>query len=231
MVGPWICARQPSSPFLAGAPPGPSPVPGHSVVICDTLLIVNDSSDLRSSRLASGLSTAALARAAGTSASNVAAYERGVKNPEPLTLARLYALIAVGSNSPIFVHNLLTVPAASAVLRSGLRHGWGSADLLRVVRECLSNAKWAVSQADHAAFMFAPSTTGDRRWDALLAGAIEHHCLKAGVDVPAWTRGKTAGGFWFVGSNKNLHAYALANSPTPLRVRGVLLDPDDLVSV
>ncbi|MHB8246118.1 MAG: helix-turn-helix domain-containing protein [Acidimicrobiales bacterium] len=192
---------------------------------------MNGSSDLRSSRLASGLSAAALARAAGTSASNVAAYERGVKDPEPKTLARLYALISAGSNSPIFVYNLLTVPATSAALRSGLRHGWGSADLLRVVRECLSNTKWVVSRTDRDAFMFAPSTTGDRRWDALLAGAIEHHCLKAGADVPAWTHGRTAGGLWFVGSNESLHAYALTSSPTSLRVRGVLLDPDDLVSV
>lgn len=188
-------------------------------------------SDLRCLRLSSGLTTAALARAAGTSESNVAAYERGAKNPAPETLARLHALIAAGSGSPIFVHNLLTVPAAAAALRGGLRKGWRTADLLRVVRECLSNARWAASQIDRDAFMLAPSTTGDRRWDALLAGAVEHDCLEAGAPVPVWTHGKTAGGLWFVGDNHDFYAHALANSPTPLRLRGVLLDPADLTSV
>jgi len=198
-------------------------------LITDTMLVMLVTEDLRSERLAAGVSAAALARAAGTSETNVAAYERGAKEPSPATVGRLRLLLAAGAQSPIFRFRLLTVPAAAAAIRRGLRQGWSTADLLRVVRECLSNAKWAAAPADRSAFFSPPSTTGDRRWDALLAGAVEHYCLEKGYDVPGWTRGKAVRGLWFV--TAGAAPLALASSPPSLRVRGVVLDRAELTSV
>ena len=95
----------------------------------------------------------------------------------------------------------------------------------------MSNAKWAVAPADRSAFFSAPSTTGDRRWDALLAGAVEHYCLGNGYEVPSWTRGKSVRGLWFVTGDPALAACTSACSPPSLRVRGVVIDPADLTSV
>ncbi len=186
---------------------------------------------LRQERLASGLTAAQIAHAAGTSESNIAAYERGDKNPNPATLERVCHLLRAGATSPIFMNKLMTVPAAAAGVRHGIRHGWSTTDLLRVVRECLSNSRWATTEADVAAFFSAPSTTGDRRWDALLAGVVEDLCLRSGRPAPAWTRGHALGTFWFVSDNRAFDAYALARSPLSLKIRGVMIDPDNLVSV
>jgi transcriptional regulator with XRE-family HTH domain len=186
---------------------------------------------LRSARQQSGLSLAAVARAAGTSASNVSAYERGAKRANDATQTRLEAAVRAGADSPIHRNRLVTVPAAAAAIRAGLRHGWVTADLLRVVRELRSNAKHLRNDTDRAAFYARPSTTGDRRWDALLAGVTEMDALRDGQDVPAWARGHDLPHLWFVGSSPSLHPHALVHTPSPLAVRGIVLDGAALESV
>lgn len=187
--------------------------------------------ELRSERRRAGLTLKDVARAAGTSETNVAAYERGAKQPNEETAARLAAMVRVGADSPIHRNRLLTVPAAAAELRRGLRHGWATVDLLRVVRELVANAKWLQSAGDVDAFLSAPSTTGDPRWDAMLAGTAELLALHAGHAVPRWTAGKELGHLWFVSSLPPTDAYALAHTPSPLRIRGVVVDEASLASV
>ena len=187
--------------------------------------------ELRSARQESGLNLATVARAAGTSATNVSAYERGAKRANADTLARLDAAVRAGSHSPIHRNRLVTVPAAAAAIRSGLRHGWSTADLLRIVRELRNNAAHLRNDTDLAAFYARPSTTGDRRWDALLAGVTEMDALRDGRDVPGWARGHDLPHLWFVGSSPSLHAHALVHTPASLAVRGVVLDGASLESV
>ena len=161
----------------------------------------------------------------------MSAYERGAKLPQASTLERLDAVIAAGEHSPIHERSLLTVAATAAALRVGLRAGWSTADLLRLVREMRSNAKFVETPVDRAAFFAAPSTTGDQRWDAMLAGSVEDLALRSGFDPPTWCAGHALPTFWFVGSTPGLHAYAFARSPFPLQVRGVMVDPADLEAV
>lgn len=187
--------------------------------------------ELRSARRESGLSLATVARAAGTSATNVSAYERGTKRANDATLARLCAAVRAGSDSPIHRNRLVTVPAAAAAIRSGLRRGWSTADLLRIVREFRSNAEHLRNDTDRDAFYAQPSTTGDRRWDALLASVTEMDALRDERDVPAWARGHDLPHLWFVGSSPSLHPHALVHTPAPLAVRGIVLDGAALESV
>ncbi|MEO6988891.1 MAG: helix-turn-helix transcriptional regulator [Aquihabitans sp.] len=187
--------------------------------------------ELRSARQESGLSLAAVARAAGTSATNVSAYERGAKRASDATRARLWAAVQAGSDSPIHRNHLVTVPAAAAAIRSGLRRGWSTADLLRVVRELRSNASHLGNDADRAAFYAQPSTTGDRRWDALLASVTEMDAPRDRREVPAWARGHELPHLWFVGSSPSLHPHALVHTPSALAVRGIVLDGASLESV
>lgn len=186
---------------------------------------------LRERRRKAGLTARQVAEAIGTAESNVAAYERGDKVPNAATLARLEQAIGAGASSRVYVNGLLTVPAAAAAIRRGLRSGWPTRDLLRVVRESRANAAWVTSTADVQLFMAAPSTTGDRRWDALLAGSTEELALRRSAPVPAWTRGHALRTLWFVSGRRAFDAYALAHSPPSLKVRGVLIDPADLESV
>ena len=173
----------------------------------------------------------AVARASGTSESNVSAYERGAKIPNPVTMARIGTAIGAGADSPVHTRSLLSAPAAAATIRYGLRESWTTADLLRVVREMRSNFAMIQAGADVALFFAEPSTTGDQRWDAMLAANVEDLALGRGLPVPKWTRGHALSTFWFVGSSPSLDAYAFAHSPMSMQVRGVMVDPTDLASV
>ena len=144
---------------------------------------------LRDRRTAAGLSLRQVARAAGTSATNISSYERGTKTPNARTLRRLLAAIEAGSSSPIYRMNLLTAPALSSSLRKAVRDGWTTTDRLRLVREMRSNFRHVENQADRDAFLAEPSTTGDARWDALAAGNVENIAIRAGLAVPEWSRG------------------------------------------
>lgn len=187
--------------------------------------------DLRANRRARGLTLAAVARAAGTSETNVSAYERGAKRPGAATVTRLAAAIDAGAQSPIHMYRLMTAPAAAAEIRAGLRAGWPTGDLLRVVREMRSNAHWLSGGNDMAAFYAQPTTTGDRRWDAMIAGVAEMDSLRTSGEAPAWTRGHDLSHLWFVGSSSSLHAYAMAHTPPSLACRGVVIDGASLESV
>lgn len=199
-------------------------------MICDTLGEM-DLYELRSERQASGLTMAAVARAAGTSTPNVSAYERGTKKPSDATLRRLSGAISIGADSPIHVNRLMTVPAAASAIRAGLRDGWSAGDLLRLVRELRSNSKFIRDDSEWNVFYAQPSTTGDRRWDAMLAGVTEMDALRSGRDVPSWARGHSLPHLWFVGSNPGMHAYSLAHTPASLAFRGVVVDGASLESV
>ena len=182
-------------------------------------------------RRKNGLTLREVARSGGTSEPNVSAYERGAKRPSARTLERLVAVIEAGADSPVHRGQLLTASATAAALRQGLRLGWSTADLLRLVREMRSNATLVAEPADRAAFFAAPSTTGDPRWDAMLAASVEDLCLRHGLDPPAWTIGHALPTFWFVGSSHSLDAYVFARTPISMQVRGVMVDPADLEAV
>ena len=187
--------------------------------------------EIRERRRLSGLTALQVARAIGTRETNIAAYERGDKTPSPATLARLLPAIDLGPTSAIFVNRLLTVPAAAAAIREGVRAGWATRDLLRIVRESRANAKWVIDADELQVYLARPSTTGDRRWDALLAGSTENLALQMKTSVPTWTGGHALPTFWFVGESRFFDAYALAHSPASLKIRGVMVDPSDLESV
>ena len=187
--------------------------------------------ELRAARRKADLTLRQVAMAAGTSEPNVAAYERGVKTPNAATLTRLLAVIAVGAASRIHRERLLTVAAAAAAIRRGSRTGASTAELLRIVREMRTHAGLLTTAAERRAFFAPPTTTGDQRWDAMLAGVVEDWALVHGTKPPPWSRGHALPVFWFVGDSPNLQAYAFAHSPMSLQVRGVLVDPGDLEAV
>jgi hypothetical protein len=174
---------------------------------------------------------AQVARAAGTSETNVSAYERGTKRPNDATLSRLLMAIDAGADDVVHSGSLLTAPAAAAAIRRGLRAGWSTADLLRVVREMRTHLLQVTEKSQRTLMVAAPATTGDPRWDAMLAGVVEADALARGYPVPEWTRGRTLPEFWFVGSVPTLRAHAFARSPFSSQIRGVLVDPADLEAV
>jgi transcriptional regulator with XRE-family HTH domain len=186
---------------------------------------------LRRRRREAGLTAAQVARVTGTSETNIAAYERGDKVPGPPTLERILDAIDAGSESRIYVNGLITTPEASAAIRYGLRHRWTDRELLRIVREQRSNAKWVSRPVDQKVFFAHPSTTGDKRWDALIAGSVEDLTARFDSLPPGWTKGVRLDGEWFVADDFAFNDYLRAHSPESFRSRGVMIDPEALESV
>lgn len=78
-----------------------------------------------------------------------------------------------------------------------------------------------------------PPTSGDRRWDALLAATAEHLCFHHGLPVPAWTLapGRFLDEWWFVTPYRSLHASAFVETPAAFANRGVFIHVSSLASV
>jgi transcriptional regulator with XRE-family HTH domain len=184
---------------------------------------------LRRHRRKAGLTAAQVARVTGTSESNIAAYERGDKVPASVTLQRIVDAIEAGSDSAIYVNGVVTTPQAAAAIRFGLRRDWNAKQLLRVVREQRSQAKLVSHPIDQRVFFARPSTTGDRRWDALLAGSTEEMAIRRHLPIPEWTTGVRLEGTWYVDDDPGWNDFLLAHSPEPFRSRGVMIDPSALL--
>jgi hypothetical protein len=157
----------------------------------------------------------------------VAAYESGARNPNLATLERLLN----GCDHQIDV-----------VIRPRTRRGAASlADLASVITHDLSAGEEA--NAIRLLFGFAddfrgsprpgkialvaadPPLTGDRRFDAALAGVAEFFAAEAGIDRPAWIEHEQrfVEPWWFVASRPAFHAYTLANTPAAFARHGVFI--------
>ena len=185
---------------------------------------------IRQRRTQAGLTAARVARATGTSETNVAAYEREAKTPGSAVLERLQAAFDAGASSTIFQHDLVTTPRLAASIRRGVKSNWPQSQLLRLVREHRSNSKFVTTPTDRTLFFARPSTTGDRRWDALIVGSTADLFCRADLSAPQWTEGVRTSD-WVVSDNPRFEPYLRANSPEPFRSRGVFVDPDVLESI
>ncbi len=77
-----------------------------------------------------------------------------------------------------------------------------------------------------------PPSTGDARWDALLAGVVELACHRHGLAVPGWTVApeRLLDRWWFAVPTPGLAASAFAEAPAALANRGVFLHASSLQS-
>ena len=76
----------------------------------------------------------------------------------------------------------------------------------------------------------APLTTGDRRYDALLAALVEYCCVRHGMPSPAWVDepSRFLEEWWFVSGIRSLHTNAVVHSPVSFKRRGVFIAEDAL---
>ena len=125
----------------------------------------------------------------------------------------------------------LTMPRLAADIRTYLDEG-DFTMALRWVAQAVTDVRSLTNKQDIGAFFSAPETTGSTQWDTLIAGVAEREARRAGVVLPSWciSTGPLVP-FWFVTRTPGLEAYALAHTPTELRIRGVFLDAAELESV
>jgi transcriptional regulator with XRE-family HTH domain len=185
---------------------------------------------LRRARAAAGLTQTRLAELAGTTQSAIAAYEAGTREPTVPVLARMVA--AAGARLEIDV-----APDPSYYRLAGLARDIAATDAadaarrLRLVFEFLRGAQ----EDGHPLVLLVaaePPSTGDVRFDALLAAIAEDLCVHAGEAPPSWVHdaSRFLDRAWWVSGLPSARAAALVHAPASFRRRGVMLDRHDLVA-
>lgn len=119
-------------------------------------------------------------------------------------------------------------------------------DIADDVRQCLSSGDRAmairlayrfVERYDRSApdvrehmVSSAPDSTGNERFDALLAAVVEYSCAVHHVTPPRWVEhaSRFLPQFWFVAELPLLEAEALVSSPISFARRGIFINSGDL---
>lgn len=186
---------------------------------------------LKQARTAAGVSTRALARAAGSVQPRVSEIERGVSDPRVETLERL--LQAVGYQLALLPTRAPTASAVAESIRDHISTTGPGADersfrALLVLSDGLTTATDPIKVA---LTVTPPAPTGDTRFDAAIAGIVEHHLAPADLPEPEWVHQPTR----YLDEPWTPDPYAgddiAVEAPAALRRHGVLLAADELASV
>ena len=95
---------------------------------------------------------------------------------------------------------------------------------LRMLARGVADLRSLTNDEDRAAFLAPPPSTGDRRWDTLLAATISRECRLLGLTAPAWTNVAPLPSWWFPVPDPILTARTMQRTPIDLSVRGIWLD-------
>lgn len=186
---------------------------------------------IRAARRRAGLSQAELARRGATTQSAVAAYESGAKEP---SMAVLNRLVAAAGCSVAWALAPADSPVTTTVesIANALRRADESA-ALRLAADLFTRLSSAPPPDVAAAIEHDPGSTGDQRWDALVAGLSERAAHAAEVRTPVWTAAASRflDRWWFLTPYRSLHASVLIDTPAELANRGVFVEEASLRSV
>lgn len=182
---------------------------------------------IRDARHAAGLTQAQLAKQAKTAQPAVAAYERGVRTPTLSTLSRL--LEACGHELELLAHPRVRRGAASLEqlspeIEQELARG-RERDALRMIFGFADDFRGSPRAGQAMLLSEEPPLTGDRRFDAALAGTAEFFAREAAIPAPRWVDGpqRFVEPWWFVSSKSSLDAYTLAHTPAVFARHGVFI--------
>jgi hypothetical protein len=127
---------------------------------------------------------------------------------------------------------LQTISETAAQIRRCLAAG-DDHEALRWVAQFVAEFEHAPSADRPGLVAGEPPPTGDRRWDAMLAGVVEQLCFDHQLEVPAWVMrpGRFLDQWWFVTPYRSLHPSAFTQTPSALANRGVFIHRQSLESV
>ena len=98
----------------------------------------------------------------------------------------------------------------------------------KLVWEFMEEYRWEADDAQPSLLEEEPPSTGDERWDALLAALAEHLAAKHDLAPPDWAELRVLGRPWFPAQLRVQRADALVHAPAAFRKHGVYLSAADL---
>jgi hypothetical protein len=106
-------------------------------------------------------------------------------------------------------------------------------EALRWVAEFVAEFKRVAPEDRVALVADEPPPTGDRRWDAMLAGVVEQLCFDHRLAIPGWVMqpGRFLDRWWFVTPYRSLHPSVFTETPPALANRSVFIHRGSLESV
>ncbi len=182
---------------------------------------------LRNARHSAGITQLEVATRAHTTQPAVAAYESGARTPSLPTLTRLLGACE---------HDV------EVIARPRIRRGAASlAELSQTIQQDIEDDReqdalrllfgfaddFRASSRPGAIELIAeePTSTGDARFDAALAGVAEFFAAERRVPAPGWVNQpeRFVEPLWFVSSRPAFDAYTLAHTPATFLRHGVLI--------
>lgn len=190
---------------------------------------------VRAARRAQGLTQAQLAERAGVGRQWLVALEKGHDRAE---LGKAIAVLAAlglragthAESTPPAGRTWLTATDAAEAIRDELDRG-DTDFALRLLARALNDFRSLTDDVDRASFLAEPPSTGDRRWDTLLAAAVGRACRHASVTAPGWTRTPPLASWWFPVFDPVLTARTMQRTPADLASKGIWLDERALAVV
>lgn len=96
------------------------------------------------------------------------------------------------------------------------------------VWEFFEEYRWEPAERQPQLLRDEPPSTGDARWDALLAALAEHLAALHDLAPPEWSRPRVLATPWFPSSLPSKRMEALVWAPAAFRKHGVYLSARDL---
>lgn len=182
---------------------------------------------VKSSRRAAGITQADLARRACTTQPAVAAYESGARMPSIATLKRLLSAcdhdLEVVAR-PRVRRGATPLTGLPPMIATDLQQG-RERDAVRLLFEFADDFRGSSRPGKLELLRDEPPPTGDKRFDAALAGMAEFFSREANIPSPPWVENadRFVEPWWFVTTRPSLNAYTLAQTPAVFARHGVFI--------
>lgn len=137
-----------------------------------------------------------------------------------------------GGGGPVLSRTWQSVPEIASTVRELLPAG-DEDGALRLLLDGVLRLPLAAADGspDVTGSLDAPGSTGDDRWDALLAATVARVCRHAGVPVPPWTRRDSLPQWWWPGAVDARRAQVVQRTPIDFRRLGIWFDERNLTTL
>ena len=125
--------------------------------------------------------------------------------------------------SDVRQYRAMTLPELARLLSDASRSEWW-----RLVAEFLEEYRWEPMDSRHQLLDAEPPSTGDPRWDVLLAALAEHLAARDGRGAPPWSESRRLERFWFPFNTPAARVDAVVHAPAAFRRRGVFVSIHEL---